>query len=82
MLVVVGVLFCYNAIVRCVEHLASRRPLIPRDDQGWKGNVLVEIARQAVRDGGLVLFFLIVSGSHLRMFRTDPQYGDRVPPGH
>lgn len=74
----IGVFFGYSVLIRAIGHIASGEPVIPREGQRWKDNIVVESVRYLIRDGGLVLFFFVVSFVHLNIL-TDRQYSDRVP---
>lgn len=57
----IGVFFGYSVLIRAIVHIASGEPVLPREGQRWKDNIVVESVRYLIRDGGLVLFFFVVS---------------------
>lgn len=74
----IGIFLAYCMVVRMLGHIASGRPLLPRDGK-YRNNGLVETARDAVRDGALVLFFFVVSLRPSTVWSAaDAQYGDHA----
>lgn len=57
----IGIFLGYSILIRSIGLIASGEPLIPREGQRWSDNIVVETVRYLIRDGGLVLFFFVVS---------------------
>lgn len=76
-----GIFLGYSFLIRAIGHIASGEPVMPREGQKWSDNIVVETVRYLIRDGGLVLFFFIVSIqlAVAEFVQANFQYGDRVP---